>query len=187
MKIEILMIIASIIIVGFFSMPESFAEECKPVEIEYTTTGNNTIDFCNLPELNILEGSIDSSSGGIASIEVPRNVVDAVLGNCSPDSVFVLVNGIQVEMQETIMPTQRTIDVQFPAGDVKLEIVGSFPLVSPIPTQYCGSSHGYDSQYAPPLKQIKSEMPAEKVFCNEGKILIFKFSDQSSSMCKTYN
>lgn len=176
-----------VIVVGFtgFLSYEANAEECNLVEIKYTyTEDNGPIKFCKLNESNILAGTLNSSIGGTVSIDVPRKVVDSVLGNCEPDSVFVLINGIEVKIHEDIMPTHRILDVELPVGDVKMEIVGSFPLVSPLPTQYCGSSHGYDSQYAPPLKQIKSGIASEKIFCNEGKILIFKSSDDSPACVK---
>ena len=167
-----------------FSLQDSFAEECNPIEIDYTTHENNIINFCKSSESNTLIGTIDSFDGGTVSIEVPKRIVDAVLVNCEPDTLFVLINTVEAEPVEIDAFTYRTLEIELPVGDVVLEIIGANPIITPVPTQYCGSSHGYDSQYAPPLKQIKSGMLPEQIFCNSNFTLIQKASTGDSACVK---
>ncbi|MCV0413224.1 hypothetical protein [Nitrosarchaeum sp.] len=176
----ILLLLGSIALVST-NDAQANEQECIPVEISYTVIDDVLIQFCKVSDSNILMGTTTTSSEGTASIQVPRKIIDALLGNCESDTLLMLINNVEPNANVTDTSTHRIIDVNLPKGAVKLEIIGSSQLVYPLPTQYCGSSHGYESKFAPPLKQIQSGVPFSNIACNDTKTRIFKYSAMSVS------
>ena len=63
----------------------------------------------------------------IRSYYVPRDIIDATVGN-EDDDFFVLVDNEEVDVEETKGSTDRTVTVAFPAGAETIEIIGTFAI-----------------------------------------------------------
>jgi predicted secreted protein with PEFG-CTERM motif len=69
--------------------------------------------------------NINTSSDGKLTLEIPRNVLDT---KSSKDPLFVLVDGEEVESEESVTDTTRTVTIMFPNGAEEIEIVGTFAI-----------------------------------------------------------
>ena len=68
---------------------------------------------------------IDSDDAGSITITLPRDVIDATINN-EDDDLFVIVDGEEVDFDETTTSTDRTLTIAFPAGTEEIEIIGTF-------------------------------------------------------------
>ena len=59
------------------------------------------------------------------AITLPRALIDAKL-NGEDDDFFVLVDGEEVDFDETTTSTDRTLTIAFPDGAEEIEIIGTF-------------------------------------------------------------
>ena len=66
---------------------------------------------------------INTSSDGTITLDIPRNVLDT---DASADPLFVLVDGEEVESEETVTSSKRTVTIMFPDGAEEIEIIGTF-------------------------------------------------------------
>lgn len=66
--------------------------------------------------------NINTSSDGTLTLEIPRNVLD------TKDSFFVLVDGEEVDSEESVTDTTRTVTIMFPNGAEEIEIIGTFAI-----------------------------------------------------------
>ena len=62
---------------------------------------------------------------GSITVILPRDVIDAII-NGEDNDFFVLVNGEEVDFDETKTSLDRTLDIAFPAGAEEIEIIGTF-------------------------------------------------------------
>lgn len=69
--------------------------------------------------------NIDASSDGMLTLEIPRNVLDT---KSSTDPLFVLVDGEEVDSEESVTDTTRTVTIMFPNGAEEIEIIGTFAI-----------------------------------------------------------
>jgi predicted secreted protein with PEFG-CTERM motif len=76
------------------------------------------------PESKSLIVHIDSISNGTLAIKLPREVIDAKFGE-EDDDFFVVVDGLEVNFDETKTGTERTITVEYPEGTEEIEIIGT--------------------------------------------------------------
>ena len=67
---------------------------------------------------------IDSVTNGTLAIILPREVIDAKLGE-EDDKFFVIVDGEEVSFDETKSGNERTLTINYPAGAEELEIIGT--------------------------------------------------------------
>ncbi|MFB5632973.1 MAG: PEFG-CTERM sorting domain-containing protein [Nitrosopumilus sp.] len=70
--------------------------------------------------------SIDAMEDGSITLTIPRSVLDATLPGGGDDEFFVLVDGEEVDFDETATSTDRTLTIAFPAGAEEIEIIGTF-------------------------------------------------------------
>ena len=68
---------------------------------------------------------IESIGDGSITLTIPRSVLDATIDN-GDDQFFVLVDGEEVDFEETITSTDRTLTINFLAGTEEIEIIGTF-------------------------------------------------------------
>lgn len=66
--------------------------------------------------------NINTSSDGTLTLDIPRNVLD------TKDSFFVLVDGEEVDSEESVTDTTRTVTIMFPNGAEEIEIIGTFAI-----------------------------------------------------------
>ena len=109
-----------------------------PYYVEYTISGGKLLSIIPDTIANSLMLSINSydNDNGFISVELPRKLIDAKLGNNIDDNFFVLVDDNEVEFKEkTTTSSTRTIMIKFQAESKKLEIIGTH-VESKQPTAY---------------------------------------------------
>ena len=93
--------------------------------IGYTITGGKLLSIMPDVEANSLIVSIDATSDGSLTLTIPRSVLDATM-NGEDDDFFVLIDGEEVDFEETTSATNRVLTIAFPAGAEEIEIIGTF-------------------------------------------------------------
>ena len=69
---------------------------------------------------------IESIGDGSITLTIPRSVLDSTINN-GDDEFFVLVDGEEeVDFEEIITSTDRTLTINFLAGTEEIEIIGTF-------------------------------------------------------------
>jgi len=94
--------------------------------IGYVITGGKLLGITPDVELNSLIIRIDATDDGTLTLTIPRSVLDAVFENGEDDDFFVLIDGEEVDFDETTTSTDRTLTIDFPAGAEEIEIIGTF-------------------------------------------------------------
>ncbi len=92
--------------------------------IGYKITGGSVLSINEDFEAHSLIVRISTTSDGELTITLPRKVIDAKMGN-DDDDFFVLVDGEEVEFDETKTSTDRTLRIAFPFGAEEIEIIGT--------------------------------------------------------------
>jgi len=93
--------------------------------IGYKITGGKLLNIMPDVESNSLIVSIDATSDGSLTLTIPRSILDATI-NGGDDDFFVLIDGEEVDFDETTTSTDRTLTIAFPAGAEEIEIIGTF-------------------------------------------------------------
>ncbi len=93
--------------------------------VGYEITGGKLLSIMPDVDANSLIISIDAVSDGSLTLTIPRSVLDATI-NGGDDEFFVLVDGEEVDFDETTSSTDRTLTIAFPAGAEEIEIIGTF-------------------------------------------------------------
>jgi len=94
--------------------------------IGYDITGGKLLGIMPDVDSSSLIISIDATEDGSITLTIPRSVLDAILPDGGDDDFFVLIDGEEVEFEETKSPTDRTLTIAFPAGTEQIEIIGTF-------------------------------------------------------------
>ena len=112
--------------------PELISE--KPTEesqvsvtLDHEISGGQVTSMTADGSQNSVIVEIDSTDDGQITITLPRDVVDATVGD-EDDEFFVLVDNEEVAFEETKTSTDRTLTVEFPAGAETIEIIGTFAI-----------------------------------------------------------
>ncbi len=93
--------------------------------IGYEITGGKLVNIMPDVDANSLIVSIDATNDGSLTLTIPRSVLDATI-NGGDDDFFVLIDGEEVDFEETVSSTDRTLTIAFPAGAEEIEIIGTF-------------------------------------------------------------
>ena len=93
--------------------------------IGYKITGGKLVNLMPDVDANSLIVTIEATNDGSLTLTIPRSVMDAKF-NGEDDEFFVLVDGEEVDFEETKTASDRTITIQFPAGAEEIEIIGTF-------------------------------------------------------------
>src|SRR3990170_4216435 len=93
--------------------------------LSYTITGGSVLSVTPDDEANSLVVVIKTTSDGVLTITLPRALIDAKI-NGQDDNFFVLIDGEEVEFEETATGTDRTLTIAFPDGAEEIEIIGTF-------------------------------------------------------------
>ncbi|MCH7877074.1 MAG: PEFG-CTERM sorting domain-containing protein [Thaumarchaeota archaeon] len=94
--------------------------------IGYEITGGKLLSITPDVGSNSLIISIDATDDGSLTVTIPRSVLDAVFENGDDDDFFVLVDGEEVDFDETVSSTDRILTIAFSAGAEEIEIIGTF-------------------------------------------------------------
>ena len=93
--------------------------------IGYEITGGKLLKVIPDVNANSLIISIDATSDGSLTLTISRSVMDATINGDDVD-FFVLIDGEEVNFDETVTPTNRTLTIAFPVGAEEIEIIGTF-------------------------------------------------------------
>uniref|UniRef100_UPI00260EDC16 PEFG-CTERM sorting domain-containing protein n=1 Tax=Nitrosopumilus sp. TaxID=2024843 RepID=UPI00260EDC16 len=93
--------------------------------IGYEITGGKLVNIMPDVDANSLIISIDATDDGSLTLTIPRSVLDATI-NGEDDDFFVLIDGEEVDFDESTTSTDRVLTIAFPAGAEEIEIIGTF-------------------------------------------------------------
>ena len=93
--------------------------------IGYKITGGKLVNLMPDVDANSLIVTIEAINDGSLTLTIPRSVMDAKF-NGEDDEFFVLVDGEEVDFEETKTASDRTLTIQFPVGAEEIEIIGTF-------------------------------------------------------------
>jgi len=93
--------------------------------IGYEISGGKLLNIIPDVDANSLIVSIDATSDGSLTLTIPRSILDATM-NGEDDDFFILIDGEEVDFDETISSTDRTITIEFAAGAEEIEIIGTY-------------------------------------------------------------
>ena len=105
--------------------PKLIAVEGTDFMVGYEITGGTVISITPDVDASSLIIAIDAFDDGQLTITLPRELIDALIGE-EDDEYFVLVDGEEVDFDETKTSTDRTLVISFPAGAEEIEIIGTF-------------------------------------------------------------
>ena len=93
--------------------------------ISYEITNGKLINV--IPDMDAVSllVYIESIDDGSITLTIPRSVLDATINN-GDDEFFVLLDGEEVDFEEIITSTNRTLTINFLAGTEQIEIIGTF-------------------------------------------------------------
>ena len=92
--------------------------------LKYQINGGQITSVKPIKADNTLLIFLDAVGDGELTITLPRLLIDAMAGSHN-DEFFVLCDGEQVSIRETVMEKDRIVTVPFGAGCKKIEIIGS--------------------------------------------------------------
>src|SRR3989304_2315562 len=93
--------------------------------LSYKITGGSELSVTPDDEANSLVVLLKTTRDGVLKITLPRALIDAKI-NGQDDNFFVLIDGEEVEFEETATGTDRTLTIAFPDGAEEIEIIGTF-------------------------------------------------------------
>ena len=93
--------------------------------ITYEITGGKITGVMPDVNANSLIIAIDATDDGSLTITIPRSVLLAET-NGEDDDLFILIDGEEVDFDETMSSKDRTLTIQFPTGAEEIEIIGTW-------------------------------------------------------------
>jgi len=98
--------------------------------VGYSIKGGKILSITPDVEAKSLIVEIETTSDGEVKLIIPRSILDARLGpdgkSGEDDSFFVLVDGAEVDFEETTTSEDRTLTIPFEDGNTQIEIIGTF-------------------------------------------------------------
>ena len=95
------------------------------VTLDHDISGGSVTEMEIEMDSNSLVIAVDATDNGSITVTLPRDVIDATNNN-DDDDFFVIVDGEEVDFQETKTSADRTLTIEFPAGAEEIEIFGTF-------------------------------------------------------------
>ena len=93
--------------------------------IEYNISNGKITSVTPIEDANSLIIAIESNDAGEISLTLPRELIDAKIGDAD-DDFFVIINGEEVEFEETTTLENRTISIPFSEDTEEIEIIGTY-------------------------------------------------------------
>ena len=93
--------------------------------ITYEITGGKITGVMPDVNANSLIIAIDATDDGSLTITIPKSVLLSET-NGEDDDLFILIDGEEVDFDETRSSTDRTLTIQFPTGAEEIEIIGTW-------------------------------------------------------------
>ncbi len=104
---------------------KSMSVEGTDFMVGYKITGGKLLSIMPDVDANSLIVNIDATDDGSITLTLPRELIDAKIGN-EDDDFFVLVDGEEVDFDEKKTADSRTLTITFYAGAEEIEIIGTF-------------------------------------------------------------
>jgi len=93
--------------------------------LTYQITGGSVVSIIPDVDQSSLIIVIEAVDDGELTITLPREIIDAKIGDAD-DDFFVLVDAEEVDFDEIVTETDRTLTIGFLAGTEEIEIIGTF-------------------------------------------------------------
>ncbi|MDX1440978.1 MAG: PEFG-CTERM sorting domain-containing protein [Nitrosopumilaceae archaeon] len=98
--------------------------EKEMITLDYQITGGKVIHITPDIDANSLIIGLETTSSGKFTATLPRDIIDAKIGN-EDDDFFILIDGEEVVFEERKTSTDRTVEILFPLGTEEIEIIGT--------------------------------------------------------------
>jgi len=95
-------------------------------EIKYHIKGGNIAEISSDYNQMMIRVMIESPYDGSLQITIPRDVIDATIGEFD-DDFFVLIDGMQADFSEKSNENHRELTIEFDRGSELIEIIGTNP------------------------------------------------------------
>lgn len=155
--------------------------DCESFVLQHKIVGGKVINSCKGIQTISVSITINADTDGKIIADIPGTLVYSLGENCRQDDFIVLINGKTAEFNQKFSLDGRILTISFAKGLSRIDVIGSQTLADPMPSSYCGITHGYSSLYLPPKIQYEQGVSLHNIKCNEGLFLIFKKSDNSPS------
>jgi predicted secreted protein with PEFG-CTERM motif len=99
--------------------------DTSKITLEHEIVGGKVTNVFADSESKSLIIGLETTSAGKITATLPRDVIDAKTGN-TDDEFFILIDGEEVNFEETKTSTQRTVVINIPSGAEEIEIIGTF-------------------------------------------------------------
>ena len=144
-------------------------------------TVNEISIFCDSASAIVL---FTSDKSGELILDIPRSMLDTRHNNIK---FFVLLDGEEINFEETSHVNSREIAIQFDPGSYDLEIISAWGIISlDIEKFACKTIHNPPySHILPPLKQFKSGVQIDEINCREDLVKVVKKSDNMPACIKS--
>ena len=114
---------------GFLIIPvETIEVISENQNLEYSIDGAKLVSITKIPDEITLNIVLVESQEGTLEIVIPRDLIDAKIGNENDDDFFVLIDGLEVPYDETVNKMTRTLSIQFEKDSKIIEIIGTAPI-----------------------------------------------------------
>ena len=114
------------------TIPTSNTFQLKDPSSQQTFNVNYTINGGTISDITIdaqsfsLIVTVNSTSDGTVTLQLPRNLIDAKTNSGQDDSFIILIDGAEVKTEsESANNEYRTIAIKFLQGDKDIEIIGT--------------------------------------------------------------
>ena len=123
--VEEVIVIEEVIVVDSIITPTTITIQDSTDLISYQIINGKVTNV--IPDIDAVSllVYIESTDDGTITLTIPRSVLDATINN-GDDEFFVLVDGEEVDFEEIITSTDRTLTINFLAGSEQIEIIGTF-------------------------------------------------------------
>ena len=136
--------------------------------------------FCNSVSVVTL---FTSDNMGRLTLDIPRNMMDAKYKDVD-EELFVLLDGEEIEFEETSNNHSREVTIHFEPGSHELEIATTWILTLENKGSACKTIHEPPYSYIlPPLKQMKNNIHPQDVICEPNLVKMQKTSLISTASC----
>ena len=95
-------------------------------EVGFDLTTGDILSVTPDVESNSLVIAIATTEDGSLTVTIPRTVADATRDDGTDDQYFVLVDGEEVNFEETVTDTERILTIDFTAGTEEITIIGTW-------------------------------------------------------------
>jgi len=114
---------------GFPIIPVEKLEVISEKEhLNYSIDGAELISITKIPDENTLNIVLGDTLGGSLEISIPRDLIDAKMGEKIDDQFFVFVDQTEVPYTEIVDENTRILTIPFEEGAQVIEIIGVVPL-----------------------------------------------------------